>query len=69
MEKLAYLLWNDGTEVSADGFRDRLLAALPERLALDDALEAGDQDLSKLFGALETEINKHSSDLRKFAGL
>lgn len=42
---------------------------LERHKAIRDALEAGDQDLSKLFGALETEINKHSSDLRKFAGL
>ena len=42
---------------------------LERHKAIRDAMEAGKQDLSKLFGALETEINKHSSDLRKFAGL
>jgi hypothetical protein len=42
---------------------------LERHKAIRDAMEAGKQDLSKLFGALETEINEHSSDLRKFAGL
>ena len=37
MEKLAYLLWNDDANLSADGFRDRLLAELPGPLAEVDA--------------------------------
>jgi len=51
MEKLAYLLWNAGSD--ADGFRDRLLADLPEPLAaagasrlsisvIDSAVAAGE---------------------------
>jgi hypothetical protein len=44
-------------------------AVLERHKAIREAIVAGDKDLSKLFGALEGEINKHSSDLRKFAGL
>jgi hypothetical protein len=33
MEKLSYLLWNEGLESSPDAFRDRLLAGLPAPLA------------------------------------
>ncbi len=39
MEKLAYLLWNDDPTLSADGFRDRLLAALPGALADAEATQ------------------------------
>lgn len=37
MEKLAYLLWNDDPESGADGFRDRLLSALPDALMQSEA--------------------------------
>jgi len=33
MEKLAYLLWNEGLESSPDAFRDRLLGGIPAPLA------------------------------------
>ena len=38
MEKLAYLLWNDAPDLSADDFRDRLLHDLPPALAAAEAM-------------------------------
>ena len=38
MEKLAYLLWNDDPNLSADGFRDCLIEELPGPLAEAQAI-------------------------------
>ncbi|MFK7898624.1 MAG: hypothetical protein AB8G23_22515 [Myxococcota bacterium] len=39
MEKLAYLVWNDSSNVNADAFRDRLLGNLPDALAREGATQ------------------------------